>query len=289
MPRTNHVWGILLAAGAAIIFSPAAIFVKMAGSVSMWEISCLRLLFASLTTALMAFLTNTPLKPKTSELKPLAACAAITALHFTCFTAALERTSVAHTLSLTYTAPVFSAFLAQFFLDEELSWKQYIGIFAVVFSVSMLCFSKNNMYQFSHSGNAIALLSGFALGSYHLIGRAFGRKLPLFRYAFWLYFGAGLYLLPFAWPFASNYERSSLLAIFLQGGLCTAVGHTLTNAALRFTHTAHVSMIVTQEVTGGVFLAAIVLGEKPNPSAYLALLALFFGLAAILEFKRTDQ
>ncbi len=288
MATDNHRKGLVLAAGAALVFSPAAVFVRLAGSLTVWEITCLRLLIAGMAMAIAALFTKTPLLPEKKERAQLALFAFVTAVHFSTFTAALERTSIAHSLALTYTAPVFAALLARFFIKEELAGKQWLGIFLVVLSVGWLCFG----YSTSDSalvGDGLALVSGLSLGIYHVIGRSAGRRIPLFRYAFWLYFGAGLYLIPLAWPFASAYSSKAIIALFLQGAFCTGVGHTLTNAALRYTSAAYVSLIVTQEVTGGIFVGALALAEYPSKETIGALIPLIFGLALVLGRIKRDQ
>ena len=288
MSHDNHRKGLYLAAGAALVFSPAAVFVRLAGSLNIWEITCLRLIIAGMTMALAALWTKTPLKPPKEERKQLALFAFITAFHFSTFTAALERTSIAHSLALTYTAPVFAALIARFFIKEELTGRQWLGILLVVFSVAWMCFGFSTS-DAAMLGDGMALLSGLSLGIYHVIGRSAGRKIPLFRYAFWLYFGAGIYLLPLAWPFPSTYGKQALLALFLQGAFCTGVGHTLTNAALRYTTAAYVSLIVTQEVTGGILVGALALNEYPKAKTLFALLPLIVGLALVLGRLKPRQ
>ena len=48
------------------------------------------------------------------------------------------------------------------------------------------------------------------------------------------------------------------------------LGHTLYNAALHRAPAATVNTIATQEVTFGVLLAWLLLGEPPSPSRWLA-------------------
>jgi len=277
----QHRTGLALAVLAALVFSPAAVFIRLADGVTSREIAALRLFVAATMMAGAALLSRTSLRPPAGEGRRLAGCALVTAFHFWSFTAALERTSIAHALALTYTAPVFAAVFARSWLDEHLSTRQWVGTFLVVIAVGGLCFGMPSTSR-ALAGDGLALLSGASLGLYHVIGRALRHDIPLFRYAFWLYFGAALYLTLLAWPFPSTYPTMAIVGIVAQGALCTAVGHTLTNAALRRTATAYVSLLVTQEVTGGILVGMLALGETPPPATVAALLPLAAGLVLVL-------
>lgn len=289
MAISKHHTGLCYAAAAAVAFSPAAVFIRMADTVTSWEVACLRLFIAAATMAIAASTTRTSLVPARHEIPSLALFSGITALHFWSFTAALARTSIAHSLALTYTAPIFAAILARYVLSERLTGRQWVGIALAV----LACAGLSLAYPASHralTGDILALLSGAALGMYHTIGRAVRKNIPLFKYSFWLFFGAALYLLPLAFPFSSSYSMAAIIGILLQGILCTAFGHTLTNAALRCTATAYVSLIVTQEVTGGIVVGIFALGEIPRPLTFLALLPLLAGLGLVLgSVKATQQ
>ena len=113
--------------------------------------------------SLAAMWTGTSLLPPREERKGLALFAFITAIHFSTFTAALERTSIAHSLALTYTAPVFAALIAYFFIKEELFLRQWFGILLVVLSVGWMCFgysTTNTAFGGRPLGSALGLVAG---------------------------------------------------------------------------------------------------------------------------------
>ena len=60
------------------------------------------------------------------------------------------------------------------------------------------------------------------------------------------------------------------------------LGHTLYNAALRRTHATIVNLIATQEVTGGIVLGAILLGQVPQASEIVGAVVALVGIAVVL-------
>jgi drug/metabolite transporter (DMT)-like permease len=60
------------------------------------------------------------------------------------------------------------------------------------------------------------------------------------------------------------------------------IGHTLYNAALRRLHPTIVNLVATQEVTGGVILALLLLGEAPSLNAIVGAAITLIGIAVVL-------
>jgi drug/metabolite transporter (DMT)-like permease len=64
--------------------------------------------------------------------------------------------------------------------------------------------------------------------------------------------------------------------------LPAGIGHTLYNASLRRVHPTFVNLIATQEVTGGVLLGVLLLGEVPTPAALVGVVLTLLGVAIVL-------
>jgi drug/metabolite transporter (DMT)-like permease len=62
-----------------------------------------------------------------------------------------------------------------------------------------------------------------------------------------------------------------------------ALGHTLYNAALRRVHATYVNIIASQEVTGGIILAYIFLGQVPSVNALVGAVVTLVGVALVLR------
>lgn len=274
--------GLGLTVLGVLCFAPGAVFVRLAEGVPSLEICCWRMALAAAIMGLAGRFRGDVMRPPRGTGLALAAVSAITALHFWAFTAGLEKSSIAHGLALCYTAPVFAALVGRLVLGEVLSPRQWAGILGVVAAVALLASHHPAGGRASLEGDLLSLLSGAALGVYHVAGRSLRHRLPLFTYTFWVYGGAALLLALLAWPFSGAYVPRSVGGILGLGLFGSTLGHTLVNAALRRTRAAYVSLVTTQEVTGGVLMGALVLGEWPEARSLALLPLVFLGLAAVL-------
>lgn len=73
------------------------------------------------------------------------------------------------------------------------------------------------------------------------------------------------------------------------GFLPTTLGHTLYNAGLRYIHPTYANLISTQEVTGGVVLGYLFLGEIPSKNSIVGILVMFIGLFLVLIQKKQQN
>jgi drug/metabolite transporter (DMT)-like permease len=78
------------------------------------------------------------------------------------------------------------------------------------------------------------------------------------------------------------FNRRTLLAVLAAGLIPLAAGHTLYNAALRRTHATTVNLIATQEVTGGILLGALLLGQIPQANEIAGAAIALAGIALVL-------
>ena len=136
-------------------------------------------------------------------------------------------------------------------------------------------------------GDLLAVGSAVCFGLYSTVGRAARARYPLFLYTGALYGLASLWLAPLALrDLPRNAPAGAIVAVVLLGVFPLGLGHTLYNAALRLTHPAHVNVIATQEVTGGVLLSFLFLGEKPGSQAIVGMVLTLAGVGWVLMGRR---
>jgi drug/metabolite transporter (DMT)-like permease len=181
--------------------------------------------------------------------------------------------------------------LAAVFLGERFDLRRLPGVLVVIAGLAMMVGLEPGLTRAQLGGDVMALLAALAYAVYSLIGRGQRARTNLLAYTFWVYLVAGVVLLPLAqWQRVMSLESGltlpalTILAVVLLALLPTAGGHTLYNAALRRADAVTVNLIVTQEVTGGVLLGLLFLGEVPSAQAVaggiVALVGLWLALSS---------
>ncbi len=231
----------------------------------------------------VAALTGVDLRFRWNEFGRLTIYGCITALHFFLYIWSLEFTSIAHSLSLIYTAPLFVTLFASLFLGESVPRRTYLGIPVVILGVAILSGLEPTLDGRMAFGDVLAIGSAICFGLYSVAGRYERTRQPLLRYAGGVYAAAALWLLiPAMLTFSGWHGFSPALAVAALGILPLGIGHTLYNASLRRVHPTYVNLIATQEVTGGMIMGAIVLREIPSWNSIVGALITLVGVAYVL-------
>jgi drug/metabolite transporter (DMT)-like permease len=208
----------------------------------------------------------------------------VTAIHFLSYIASLSFTSIAHSLTVTYTSPVFVTLFSAWFLKEPVARRKYIGIAVVIAGTAILAGFEPALTPRMLIGDGLALVSAIAFGFYSVMGRSQRTVYPLLTYAFAIYGVAAVWLIPAAaMTFTpAGYGLRQILSLVGVAAIPLAAGHTLYNAALRRTHATYVNLIATQEVTGGVVLGILLLGQMPTLNSVVGAVVTLLGIALVL-------
>jgi drug/metabolite transporter (DMT)-like permease len=280
-PRRSGVW---FAVAAVSFFSTTPVLILWAAPLSPCAITIGRLGAAALAIGLLARLNRQPLFPRRADLPLFGAIGLITALHFLCYIAALSFTTIAHALAITYTAPIFVTLFSAIFLKEPIAPRKWLGVLVAVAGITILAGFDPRMNGRMLIGDLLALGAAVAFGLYSVAGRSQRDRYGLLTYAGSVYGLAALWMLP-AVVLSFNptdLPLRALLAVLAAGLLPLATGHTLYNAALRRTHATIVNLIATQEVTGGMILGALFLGQIPQANEIVGALVALVGIALVL-------
>ena len=276
--------GILYVAIAVIFFSLSPVLVRWAAAtLSSYEITAGRLLTAGIVILGLALVYRQPLPSGRAWLR-FALFGLITALHFGLYIVSLEFTTIAHSLALIYTAPIFVAFFSWLFLKEGLNRRKWFGTLVAVAGVSVLAGFEPHFDRRMLIGDLLALGSAICFGLYSVMGRSQRNTYGLFAYAGTVYLLGGLWLLPAAWGTFSptGYTWPAIVSVLTLGLLPLALGHTLYNAALRLTNATLVNLVATQEVTGGIILGILLLNEFPSIQSIIGVLITLVGIVLVV-------
>jgi len=276
--------GLLLVGMAVLFFSTSPVLVRWAAaSLSSYEIAAGRLLLAGLLVLGVAALRGESWAGL-ARWPVFVAIGLVAAVHFGAYIGSLSFTTIAHSLALVYTAPIFAALLSWRLLGETLRPRQWLGIVIAVAGVAIMAGFTPNFDRTMLIGDALALLSAVTFAVYSIAGRRQRHHVSLLVYAGAVYLMGGLWLLPLAAAnfSAGGYTLAAILSVVALAVIPLGLGHTLYNAALRRMRATSVNLIATQEVTGGVLLGIFLLGEIPSAVTVAGIAVTLVGIILVL-------
>ncbi len=276
--------GLLAVASAVGFFSTSPVLIRWAAPLSPYEITAARLGIAALSVMILARLIGQPLIPPRTDWPRFLSYGVITALHFFFYIASLNFTTIAHSLALVYTAPIFVTIASAWLLHEPIPRRKWLGVIVAVIGVAILTGFEPKLTRRMILGDLLAVGSAVMFGLYSVAGRSQRARYPLLTYAGTVYGMAALAMLPAAllsWT-PAGYGGRQIASLIALGVLPLGLGHTLYNAALRRVHATYVNLIATQEVTGGIILGVLFLQEIPSVSAVIGAVVTLAGIALVV-------
>ena len=276
--------GLLYVAIAVFFFSTSPIFIRWADTISSYEITFWRLTTAALTVGVMMLFKGERWHVPREDGGKFILFGLITALHFLFYIASLAFTTIAHSLAIVYTAPIFVTLFSAIFLQEHIPARKWAGVLVTVVGIGILAGFQPNFTKRMLFGDILALGSAITFGLYSIAGRSQRHRYSLFTYAMTTYGAAALWALPAALVTFTpgGYTPKTVLSILGMGIFPLGFGHTLYNAALRRVHASYANIIATQEVTGGIILGALLLGEIPGVNEIIGVLVALLGILIVI-------
>lgn len=231
------------------------------------------------------------------------------AVHFASWITSLEFTTVASSVVLVTTTPLWVAILSPIVLKEKTRRETWIGLIlamagGVLVGLQQACSIKAGGIQClplndfiggnAWLGNLMALFGAFMAAGYMLVGRQVRPVLSLLSYTFWVYSIAAVVLLGFvaaAGQSMTGYSAQTYLLFGLLALIPQVIGHSSFNWALKYLPAAFVSLALLGEPVGTTILAVIFLQEVPGiielAGGVMILAGIF--LASRVGFKAKDQ
>jgi len=280
--KENRKW-FLYAGLATATFSTSAVFIRWTAPVSPYVVTWGRLAVAALTIGALALFSRQPIRLGRADIPRFALFGGIVAAHLLCYITSLRFTTIAHSLTLSYTAPIFATLFSALILREPIARWKYVGVLVAVAGVAILGGFEPRFDRRMLIGDALALLSGLTYGLYSIVGRSQRDRYSLLTYTLALYIAGALWMTPTALPLmAEGWGWRQALALVASGVLPLGVGHTLYTAALRRAHATYVNLVASQEVTGGILLGWLLLGEALTWNAGIGAAVTLVGIALVL-------
>lgn len=266
--------------------STAAIFIRLAqAEAPSLVVAALRLAFAALLLSPWVLVT------RWREIKALQRRDALIlvlsgfflALHFATWITSLEFTSVASSVVLVATTPLWVAAASPLLLKEKPDRILFTGMLLALAGSTIAGLAENCQFSmdgischFEGSllqggamiGNLLALAGAVLAAAYLIIGRKMRTRLDMLVYIYVVYGSAAIFLLagvllsgyPLTGYSARLYGFTLLLALVPQ-----IIGHSTYNWALAYLPATFVSVSLLGEPIGTIILAYFILHESPTP------------------------
>jgi drug/metabolite transporter (DMT)-like permease len=198
----------------------------------------------------------------------LVASGAFLGLHFATWIASLAYTTVASSVVLVSTGPLFVGLGSWVFLRETPSRRLLAGLGVAVAGTLVISWGDFGGGRNALLGDLLALAGALAVAGYLMIGRRVRAQRSLVAYIAPVYGVAMLTLLAAAAAARSpmlGFPPVSYLWLVCLGLGPQLTGHSSLNWALRHLSATHVAMATLAEPIGACLLAWALLGELPSP------------------------
>jgi drug/metabolite transporter (DMT)-like permease len=216
----------------------------------------------------------------------LAAIGIVLSFHFATWFTSLFMTTVAASVVLVNTSPIFTAIFSTLVLGESLRRKSWMGVLVAVGGAILLAWNDLISEGFGAlTGDSLALLSAFFLAVYFIGGRRYAEGLPITVYTSVVYLSAAVATLPLCMALGLNvlvFDPREVIIFLALAIFPTALGHSVNNYLLTLVPAYVVSSAVLGEPIGATLLAVIFLGEIPTALTMIGFGVILLGIALVL-------
>ncbi|MDZ7705894.1 MAG: DMT family transporter [Trueperaceae bacterium] len=259
---------VFLVLGVGVLaVSFAAIFIRLAEAPGV-VVAAYRMLIASLIILpwTVRALRRTPLTRHNLGYTLLAGL--FLGAHFATWITSLSFTSVAASVTLVTTNPLWVALFSWLFIGLAPSMSVLAGVLVAVLGGALIGFDSGGVGSNPLLGNLLALTGAICASAYFLLGRAAQRRgLSLQAYVGVAYGVAALVLLPLPLVFGFDYGGYPLATfswILLLALVPQLIGHTSFNYAVKHLDPTLVATVILLEPIGSSLFALVLFSEVPS-------------------------
>jgi drug/metabolite transporter (DMT)-like permease len=257
-----------LLALAVLCVSVGSIFIRLAAAPPL-AVAFYRITLATLILAPFAAGSAARTWPVLSARRRLAMIGAGVALgvHFATWIASLSFTSVAASVLLVNTAPLFTLAFSRLVLRETVTPAVVAAMAVALVGAALIAAADWAQSATSLLGSGLAVAGAVTLSAYHVVGRGLRDALPLPAYVLCVWAGAaatlGL-LVALAGVPITGYPARTFAWLLALAVVPTVLGHGLVNLSLRAFPAPTVGLFLLGEPVAAAALAYAVFGERPG-------------------------
>ena len=261
----DHAKGLAITTAGALVLSPDGLLIRLVAA-DTWTILFWRGLL--ITVALTIGIAAVHRRDTLARLRAVGwaglAVAAIFSLGSFCFIVAINTTSVANTLLIASSAPLFAALSAWIFIGERVARRTWIAILWVFAGIAVIVSGSLGggalLGDLAALGAAISIAGGFTIiRRYRHVN-----MIPAMA-------ASGLIVAAVSWFWATPLmiKGEDVLWLGLMGLVVMPAATALTTLGPRYLPVPEVSLILLLEAVLGPFWVWLVLAERPSPHAFV--------------------
>jgi len=274
---------VLLAGITSISF--AAIFIRFCDDVPAVMIATYRLVIASAVLLVMCRIKGAAFRHVgRRELLFSLLGGVFLAFHFVTWITSLKYTSVASSVVLVTTNPIFVGIFSYVVLKEKQNVELIIGIVLCFAGSIMIAIGDGGLQNFALSGRGavigdiLALVGAVMASGYLIVGSRVREKLDILTYITIVFSMSAVLLLIMSLvlriPFG-GYKSSSYLFMVLLAVIPQLIGHTAFNWALKHLKASMVAITILGEPIGATVLAYFFFGETVRTFQIIGIALIF--------------
>ncbi len=274
---------------AVLAVSTAAIMVRLATAPAL-IVAAYRMLFASIFLLPVSIRALKKAKLDKQIIGMAVLAGLFLAVHFATWISSLYFTSVAASVTIVATTPLWVTLFNWLFYGKAPSFMVLLGVLVAIAGGALIGFGDFGFGTAPLLGDLLALLGAITAAAYLLLGRAIQhRGVSLNAYVALAYGAAAIFLLPL--PFVAgldylSYSPKSFAIIALLALIPQMIGHTGINYAMKHIDPTVVATMILFEPVISTILAFLFFKEAPTLTTMFAAIVLLLGVAITVSAKQ---
>ncbi len=266
----SHQRGVVLMLTAAFLWSTAGVFTRYLESARSFEVTFWRSVFAALFVACLLLWQQRG--KALARLRDIGGWGWLSGLMwgvmFSSFMLSLLMTTVANTLIVVSTSPLFTALLAWLVLGQRIPLRTWLAIIAAMLGIVWMFADSMAQVEGTHIlGMAIALITAISASVNYVIIQKVGERLDMMPAVMLGGALSALMMLPMSLPFQASPHDMTMLALL--GIFQLATPGLLVVMASRVLSASEIALLALLEVLLGPIWAWLGAGEVPAQSTLM--------------------